>query len=75
MPKFWEDALERILWTAASAGVSASGVYVTNLPEIWIPLGTVVLTTVKTLIAGQIGDKSSAALLPKSSSTPTELVQ
>ena len=65
MPKFWKDALERVLFTALAAGLSAGGVYITKLPDIWIPVATVVLTLVKTLIAGQVGDKSSAALLPK----------
>jgi hypothetical protein len=63
--KFWKDALERVLFTSLAAGLSAGGVYIDKLPSIWIPVGTVILTMVKTIIAGQLGDKSSAALLPK----------
>lgn len=62
--KFMIDAAERIGWTAASAAVSAAAVYTSKLPSEWIPIGTVLLTTLKTLIASRIGDKSSAALLP-----------
>lgn len=62
MSKFWKDALERILWTGVAGGLAASGVYLTELPEVWIPIGTVVLTTLKTLVAKQIGDPTTAAL-------------
>lgn len=61
MSKFWKDALERIAWTAAAAAVSAAGVYVTELPEVWVPIATVAFTTVKTLIAKQIGDPNTAS--------------
>lgn len=67
--KFIIDAAERIGYTALSAGLSAGAVYFTKLPSEWIPVGTIVLTTLKTLIASQIGDKSSAALLPASKET------
>lgn len=70
MPKFWKDALERILFTSLAAGISAGGVYVTHLPPVWVPVATVILTVVKTLVAGQVGDKSSAAIsLTKGEST------
>lgn len=62
--KFVIDASERIGWTAVSALLSAATVYITKLPSEYIPVGTVVLTMLKTLIASRIGDKSSAALLP-----------
>jgi hypothetical protein len=61
MNKYWKDALERIAWTAAGAGVSAAAVYVNELPDVWIPIGTVVFTTIKTLIAKQIGDPNTAS--------------
>jgi len=63
------DMAERIGWTAVSAGLSALTVYTTKLPSEYIPIGTVVLTMLKTLIASRIGDKSSAALLPSSKET------
>jgi hypothetical protein len=61
MSKFWKDALERVLWTGVAAVLAAAGVYVTELPEVWIPIGTVVLTTLKTLVAKQIGDPTTAS--------------
>ena len=61
MSKYWKDALERIGWTAAAAVVSATGVHITELPEVWIPIATVALTTLKTLIAKQIGDPNTAS--------------
>lgn len=63
MSKYWKDALERIGWTGAAAVVSAAGVHITDLPEVWIPIATVVLTTVKTLIAKQIGDPTTASFM------------
>lgn len=61
MNKFWKDALERIAWTAVAAALSAAGVYITELPEVWVPIATVALTTLKTLIAKQIGDPNTAS--------------
>lgn len=61
MSKYWKDALERIGWTAVAAVVSATGVHITELPEVWIPIATVALTTLKTLIAKQIGDPNTAS--------------
>lgn len=61
MSKFWKDALERIAWTAVAAVLSATGVYLTELPEVWIPIGTVVLTTLKTMVAKKVGDPNTAS--------------
>ena len=63
MNEFWKDALERITWTAAAAALSAAGVYITELPEVWIPISTVILTTLKTLVAKQVGDPNNASFL------------
>lgn len=63
MGKYWKDALERILWTALAAAISAGGVYVADLPEVYIPIATVVLTTVKVSVAKRIGDPESAAIM------------
>ncbi len=63
MPKYLRDALERVLWTSVSAAVSAAAVYVNDLPEVWIPIGTVLFTTLKVLVAKKVGDPNSAALL------------
>jgi hypothetical protein len=59
---FIKDAFERVSWTALSAGITYAGVYVTKLPMEYVPIGTVLLTIVKTLVAQHVGDKSSAAI-------------
>lgn len=61
--KYVKDALERILWTAVAAILSAGGVYIADLPQVYIPIATVALTTVKVLVAKKVGDPSSAALI------------
>lgn len=63
MPKYLRDALERVLWTSVAAAVSAAAVYVNDLPDVWIPIGTVIFTSLKVLIAKKVGDPNSAALL------------
>lgn len=60
MPKFWKDALERILWTAAAAAIPAVAYYVDLLPVQWIPLGTVAVTVIKVLVAGHVGNPETA---------------
>ena len=62
MGKFWKDARERILWTFIAAAVSAAGVYVTDLPQEFVPIGTVLLTTLKVLVARHVGDPDTAAI-------------
>lgn len=62
MAKYWKDALERILWTALAAALAAGGVYIADLPEVYIPIATVVLTTVKVAVAKKVGDPTSAAI-------------
>lgn len=59
---FVKDALERVFWTALSAGITYASVYITKLPMGYVPVGTVLLTMVKTLVASHVGDKSSAAI-------------
>lgn len=63
MRKYWRDAIERILWTALAAALAAGGVYIADLPEVYIPIATVVLTTVKVAVAKKVGDPNSAAML------------
>lgn len=62
MRKYWKDALERIFWTALAAALAAGGVYIADLPEVYIPIATVVLTTVKVAVAKKVGDPNSAAI-------------
>lgn len=63
MGKYFKDALERVLWTAVAAGLSALGVYVADLPAEWIPVGTVVITTLKVLVAKKVGNPDNASML------------
>ena len=60
---FWKDALERILFTAIAAALAAGSVYVTNLPGVYVPVGTVVLTVLKTLVAAHVGNPNTASLI------------
>lgn len=62
MGKYFKDALERVLWTAVAAGLSALGVYVADLPSEWIPVGTVILTTLKVLVAKKVGNPDTASM-------------
>ncbi len=63
MGNYIRDAVERVAWTAVAAGFSALGVYVSNLPTEWIPVGTVIFTTVKVLIAKKVGNPDNASML------------
>jgi len=60
---YLRDAIERVAYTGVAAAVSAAAVYVNDLPEVWIPVGTVVLTVVKVLLAKWRGNPDSASLL------------
>ena len=66
MPKlspYMRDAVERVAYTGVAAAVSAAAVYVSDLPSEWIPVGTVVLTVVKVLLAKWRGNPDNASLL------------
>lgn len=65
MGKFWKDAGERVLWTFLAAVLSTAGVYITDLPSEWIPVGTVLFTTLKVFVARHVGDPESAAMAKK----------
>jgi hypothetical protein len=58
--KYWRDAAERVSWTIAAAGVASAAVYVSDLPPAWVPVGTVIVTVLKTLIAGHVGNPDTA---------------
>lgn len=62
MRKFYTDALERIVATAAEAGLSVAIVEVADIHAVWVPILTVALATCKTMLAKYVGDKESAAL-------------
>lgn len=63
MGNYFKDALERVLWTAVAAGLSSLGVYVTDLPAEWIPVGTVIFTTLKVMVAKKVGNPDTASML------------
>lgn len=67
MSKFWKDAVERIGWTAAAAAIPAAAYYVDLLPVQWIPVATVILTVVKTLVAKHFGNPETATFDKKES--------
>jgi|KBSSwiStaDraftv2_1062776.scaffolds.fasta_scaffold06714_2 hypothetical protein len=58
--KFWKDALERIAWTTLAAAIPAAAYYVDLLPPQWIPVATVLITVVKTVVAGHVGNPDTA---------------
>jgi len=60
---YLRDALERVAYTGVAAAVSAAAVYVNDLPEVWIPVGTVVLTVAKVFLAKWRGNPDNASLL------------
>lgn len=83
--KKYADALERIVWTlveAAGAGglVAAwQSLPVTDIPDEWVPavalVLTVVLATVKNVIASQVGNGSASTLPVALEPIPAEAVQ
>lgn len=62
MGNYLKDAFERVLWTAVAAGLSAAGVYVADLPAEWIPVGTVILTMFKVMVAKKVGNPDNASM-------------
>lgn len=48
---WWRDALERVGWTAAEAGVATAIVVVAELPYEWVPILSAALAVLKAWIA------------------------
>ncbi len=61
--KYFKDAFERVLWTSVAAGLSALGVYVTDLPAEWIPVGTAILAVIQAAVAKKRGNPDNASML------------
>ena len=61
--KFLLDAAERVLATAAEAGISAAIVAVSSIPKWWVAPITVALAGVKSFLAKFVGSSSSASLV------------
>lgn len=64
MSKFYADLLERMAWTAVQAALGLVTVQVFGLPDVYVPIIAVVLSTVKGFVARQIGDTGSASTVP-----------
>jgi hypothetical protein len=66
--KFWKDLAERAISTAAQAAIGAIGAgELTHLNWKVVGLtvvGAAVLSVLKGVVASQVGDSSSASLLP-----------
>lgn len=61
---FYVKLAERVLWTAAQAGVGVLTVALADWPTIWAPVIATALSVVKGFIARRIGDPQSPATLP-----------
>lgn len=66
MKKKYADIAERVLWTAAQAGIGAINVAVFDLPPAYAVLIAAVLSAVKGFIATKVGTTGTAATLPAS---------
>lgn len=64
MNKLLLDAGERVLSTAAQAGITAAIVETQDLSYWWAPLVLTSLTIGKTALASWVGRRDTAALLP-----------
>ena len=64
--RFWVDLLERVTWTAAQVVLAGVTVEMFNLPGWAVPIVATGLAAAKGLVARQVGDHDTAALLPAS---------
>lgn len=63
MSRYTRDAIERVLWTLAQAAAGAALDVMVSGEVTWRAVGYAVLIAVlKVIVAGQIGNKNSAAL-------------
>lgn len=60
------DVAERVAATAAAAGVGYAVQELADLPAWWAPVVVVALTAVKGWLAGFVGRKGTASMLPAS---------
>ena len=62
--QYLTDLIERVLWTAAEAGIAYALVSIQGANDWWvIPVATC-LAAIKGFVAKKIGDSNSAATLP-----------
>jgi len=64
MSKFWKDLIERVVWTAAQAGVGVLIVANTDTPTAYAAVIASALALVKGFIAKKVGNKDSASTIP-----------
>jgi hypothetical protein len=64
MSRYLIDLGERVGATAAEAGLAVVITEVGSLPAWWVPLLIPILAAAKSLCAGFVGRKDTAALLP-----------
>lgn len=62
--KFAKDLLERVLWTAAEAGLAVAVAAATDIKAAWAVPIAAGLSYVKGLVAKHIGNKDSASTAP-----------
>jgi hypothetical protein len=63
MSTYLKDLLERVLWTAAQAGIGVVVVESADWDGVWVPVIAVGLAAIKGYIARYVGDPDSAATL------------
>lgn len=64
MPKFYRDALERVIWTAVQAGLGVVSVELLNIDPVYGVVVAAVLATLKALVARQLGVQGTASTAP-----------
>lgn len=57
---FWQDALERVGWSAAYAALTTALVVVNDLDYVWVPILITGLTILKTQVARFVGKPDAA---------------
>ena len=60
--KFWLDWSERVIWTAAQAGLGLFTVEMLDLPLEVVPVAAAMLAALKGFVAKQVGNRDSASL-------------
>ena len=61
--KFWEDLIERTLWTGIQAALAVLTVGVADLENSWVIPIAIALAAIKAQVARKLGDPDSASTL------------
>ena len=62
---FYARLLERVLWTAAQAGLAVITVEQFDIPVQWAPVIATALAAVKGYVARRVGDSNDPSTLPR----------